>query len=179
MGTPSAESVASFLRRSGVGVHPLEWRLPPIETYPGAVAYVQTLPGRLLLFVLFAALMRPLADYLWWATAFAAALVSLSGSKRHFVALICTGGILLLRPEWFDFSAVYTAARQQDLLETLLNLLGALEPTLDDVGRELSENALMGFPLGAMLDMLSFSDARIYKALAELIESGILHRESR
>jgi Tfp pilus assembly protein PilZ len=90
-------------------------------------------------------------------------------------------------------SAIVTAAVQRDELARLelgeldedatfsvdSDLLAAVEPTLDDVGRELSENALMGFPLGAMLDMLSFSDARIYKALAELIESGILHQESR
>lgn len=89
-------------------------------------------------------------------------------------------------------SAILTAAVQRDELAHLelgdldadatfsvdADLLAAVEPTLDDVGRELSENALMGFPLGAMLDMLSFSDARIYKALTELIESGILHRES-
>jgi Tfp pilus assembly protein PilZ len=90
-------------------------------------------------------------------------------------------------------SAIVTAAVQRDELARLElgdldedatfsvdgDLLAAVEPTLDDVGRELAENALMGFPLGAMLDMLAFSDARIYKALTELIEGGILHVESR
>jgi len=56
----ASERVASVLRRSGVGVHPLEWRLPPIETYPWVVAFVQTWKGKLVLFALFAALMKPL-----------------------------------------------------------------------------------------------------------------------
>jgi hypothetical protein len=33
----------------------------------------------------------------------------------------------------------------------------------------------MGFPLGAMLDMLACSDARIYKTVTELIEAGVLN----
>ncbi len=46
--------------------------------------------------------------------------------------------------------------------------------TLDEIGREIAENARMGFPLGAMLDMLACSDARIYKTITEMIEAGIL-----
>ena len=52
--------------------------------------------------------------------------------------------------------------------------LAAVESTLDEIGREIAENARMGFPLGAMLDMLTCSDARIYKTVAELIEAGVL-----
>ncbi len=38
----------------------------------------------------------------------------------------------------------------------------------------IAENARMGFPLGAMLDMLACSDAQIYKTVIELIEAGVL-----
>lgn len=53
--------------------------------------------------------------------------------------------------------------------------LEAVASTLDEVGREVAEHARMGFPLSAMLDMLASSDARIYKAAAELIEAGVLN----
>ena len=52
--------------------------------------------------------------------------------------------------------------------------LEAVASTLDDIGREIAENARMGFPLGAMLDMLACSDARIYKTITEMIEAGVL-----
>jgi len=55
--------------------------------------------------------------------------------------------------------------------------LAAVASTLDEIGLEIAENARMGFPLGAILDMLACSDARIYKTVAELIEAGILNIE--
>jgi Tfp pilus assembly protein PilZ len=65
------------------------------------------------------------------------------------------------------FDADATFAVDADRLE-------AVDSTLDDVGREIAENARLGFPLGAMLDMLSCSDARIYKTITELVEAGVL-----
>jgi Tfp pilus assembly protein PilZ len=53
--------------------------------------------------------------------------------------------------------------------------LSAVASTLDEIGRGVAEHARMGFPLGAMLDMLAWSDARIYKTVAELIEAGVLN----
>ena len=53
----------------------------------------------------------------------------------------------------------------------------AVVSTLDEIGREVAEHARMGFPLGAMLDMLACSDARIYKTVIELIESGVVSIE--
>ncbi|MGI9590569.1 MAG: PilZ domain-containing protein, partial [Myxococcota bacterium] len=50
----------------------------------------------------------------------------------------------------------------------------ALESSLDDLGRELVANVEMGFPVGALLDILPISDAVIYQRLAELIEAGIV-----
>jgi hypothetical protein len=52
-----------------------------------------------------------------------------------------------------------------------------VEPELDDVGREIVEHAQMGFPLSAMLDMLTCSDARIYKTVSELTDAGVLRIE--
>jgi Tfp pilus assembly protein PilZ len=52
--------------------------------------------------------------------------------------------------------------------------LAAVASTLDEIGREIAECARMGFPLGAMLDMLACSDARIYKTVSELTEAGVL-----
>jgi Tfp pilus assembly protein PilZ len=56
--------------------------------------------------------------------------------------------------------------------------LNAVELTLNDLGRKITENAEMGFPLGAMLDMIPNSDVDIYKMITELIEAGILRIES-
>lgn len=53
-------------------------------------------------------------------------------------------------------------------------LLEAVAPELGDLSREVAENAALGFPLGALLDILTASDVQIYKALAELIEGGVL-----
>jgi Tfp pilus assembly protein PilZ len=65
----------------------------------------------------------------------------------------------------FDPNATFAVDRER---------LAAVASTLDEIGREIAENARMGFPLGAMLDMLACSDARIYKSVTELIEAGIL-----
>jgi hypothetical protein len=90
-------------------------------------------------------------------------------------------------------SAILAAAVQRDELARLdLNAfdpdmtfvveeerLAAVETALEDMDREIAENSRMGFPLGAMLDMLPSSDALIYKTLTGLIEAGILRVEER
>jgi len=65
----------------------------------------------------------------------------------------------------FDLNATFSVDGER---------LAAVASTLDQIGREVADNARMGFPLGAMLDMLSSSDARIYKTVSELIEAGVL-----
>jgi len=65
----------------------------------------------------------------------------------------------------FDLNATYAIDGER---------LAAVESTLDEIGREIAEHARMGFPLGAMLDMLTCSDVRIYKTVADLIEAGVL-----
>jgi hypothetical protein len=50
----------------------------------------------------------------------------------------------------------------------------AVKSDLDPLRLELAENAGMGFPLGAILDILTISDAAILMALADLIEGGIV-----
>lgn len=114
-----AEALAVVLRRYGIGVHPLEWRLPPIETYPRVVAFAQTLAGKLTLFALAAVFLRYLADGPWLAITAAAAAVSLAGRHRHLAALAATGALLALAPEWFEYRAPYSIAEQQGLLDSL------------------------------------------------------------
>lgn len=114
-----AEGLAAALRRYGLGPRPLEWRLPPIETYPRVVAFAQTPMGRLALFALFALLMKFLAGGLWLAITAAAALVSLAGRHRHLAALAATGILLGLDPDWFEYSAAHFAAQQEGVYDSL------------------------------------------------------------
>jgi hypothetical protein len=101
---------------------PLAWRLPPIETYPGVVAFAQTTPGKLMLFAAFASLMNVLVHEgwimrqgMWLALTVVAALVSVAGRYRYYVLLACAGLLLVRNPTWFDFDAVDTALRQEYL----------------------------------------------------------------
>src|SRR3546814_18636081 len=101
----SVEGVTSVLRRSGVGVHPLDWRMPPIDTYPAVVAFAQTVAGKALLFVAFAALMKP-HSILWLELTAAAAAVSMAGRYRRYTALAATAAMLVRAPHWFTSAAV-------------------------------------------------------------------------
>ncbi|HXV37450.1 MAG TPA: DUF4388 domain-containing protein, partial [Myxococcota bacterium] len=67
----------------------------------------------------------------------------------------------------FDLDATFTLDEAR---------LDAIASALDAVSAEIVENARMGFPLGALLDMLTCSDARILKSVADLIEAGVLKR---
>jgi hypothetical protein len=67
-----------------------------------------------------------------------------------------------------------TSIEEETTFEIDSDLFGRLQPSLDELARELVSNAEMGFPLAALLDILPISDARIYKKLAELIEAGIV-----
>jgi hypothetical protein len=85
-------------------------------------------------------------------------------------------------------SAVLAAALERDEIDRLdLGSLGSddvfgvdeerlaqLEGDLDALQQELAENAAMGFPLGAILDILQQGDAAVYKAIVDLVESGVL-----
>ncbi len=53
-------------------------------------------------------------------------------------------------------------------------LLSDLKAELEPLQQEIAENARMGFPPVALLDILPEADATIYRVLAELIEIGIL-----
>ena len=52
--------------------------------------------------------------------------------------------------------------------------LEALGEDLDELSRELVENAALGFPLATLLDMASVSDVLVYKAISALIDAGVL-----
>ncbi len=91
---PLADNVRS---RTAPWINPLTWRLPAIETYPAVVAFAQTLAGKLVLFALFAGLMKLVSPGMWiadrsmWAwMVVGAALVSLAGPHRRPALLICT-----------------------------------------------------------------------------------------
>src|SRR3546814_17630083 len=100
-----AEGLASALRRSGIGVHPLDWRLPPIDTYPAVVAFAQTMAGKALLFLGFAALLR-VHTILWLELTVCAAAVSLAGRYRRYAALAAPAALLVRAPYWFHSYAV-------------------------------------------------------------------------
>ena len=53
-------------------------------------------------------------------------------------------------------------------------LLEQLRGDLNQIQIELVDQAAVGFPLGVILDVLPSSDAAIFRALADLVESGIL-----
>jgi hypothetical protein len=119
MNALSAEALVSTLRRYGIGVHPLEWRVPPIETYPRVVAFAQTHVGKLLLFVLFAGFTKYLAGGPGVVMAGAAAAVSLASDRRRQAALLCTAALLVLGPEWFEYRAVYAVTEREFLGDVL------------------------------------------------------------
>ena len=109
----AGEGFAAALRRFGISGHVREWRLPPIETYPRLIAFVQTLGGKLVLFALFGLLLKQLGGDLWMLAA--AAIVSLSGLHRHFAAMLGTVALLVLNPQWFEYRAVHISAHQEAL----------------------------------------------------------------
>jgi len=81
-------------------------------------------------------------------------------------AVVARDELAQLDVSGFDSNATFEVDRER---------LAAVVSTLDEIGREIAENARMGFPLGAILDMLACSDARIYKTVTELIEAGVLN----
>ena len=122
--TPSALSRRSTIasaNRSLPSASPLAWRLPSIETHPALIAFVQTWPGKLLLFALFGALMHTLGGHLWLETTLAACGVALAGRRRRQAALVGTAALLVLGPQWFGFGAV-RAALGQESLDAILRL---------------------------------------------------------
>ena len=55
--------------------------------------------------------------------------------------------------------------------------LTAVKAELGELRCAIAENAGMGFPLAALLDILTASDASVMKALADLLEAGVLSFE--
>jgi hypothetical protein len=118
----SAKGLAAALRQSWMIPHPRAWKLPPLETYPAVVSFAQTYAGKLVLVIVFAALMRLVArgmtietDGLWLGLTIAAALISLAGRHRMLALLACTGVLLAHNPGWFNFAAVYATLEQHKL----------------------------------------------------------------
>ncbi len=111
----------------------VQWRLPPIETYPAVVALAQTWAGKLVLFAVVATLMKLHAPGMWteagglwlWLT-IAAAAISLAGRHRNLALLACTAALLARAPGWFDFSAVWTTIRVENLPDIRYVRVGTL-----------------------------------------------------
>jgi hypothetical protein len=114
----SVEGLTSALRRSGVGVHPLDWRMPPIETYPAVVAFAQTVAGKALLFAAFAALLR-VHSILWLELTACAVAVSLAGRYRRHVAVAATAAMLVRAPYWFNYDAVDMTIWREGLTDSV------------------------------------------------------------
>ncbi len=120
------KSLSLTLDRYGLGLHPKQWCIPPIEKMPAVVEFAQSLGGKLALFALFALPLRFVSSHLWMWMMAAAALVSLAREYRHFTALLATGILLVLAPDWFDYRAVYAVANQEGIYNALpLGLLRA------------------------------------------------------
>jgi len=81
---------------------PRTWRLPPIETYPRAVAVVQTVWGKLLLLAVFALVLKTLVNLSLQMTV-SAALVAMAGRHRMKVALAAAVALLLREPYWYGY----------------------------------------------------------------------------
>jgi hypothetical protein len=111
------EEFAAALRRFGNGTRMAGWRLPAIDTYPRLIAFTQTFGGKLVLFALFGFIMKLLGGDL--RMVIAAAVVSISGRYRYLTAMLCTGAILALNPQWFDYRAVYIVARHEAVTDLL------------------------------------------------------------
>ncbi|MCP4343378.1 MAG: hypothetical protein GY799_32000, partial [Desulfobulbaceae bacterium] len=84
------KSLSLTLDRYGLGLHPKQWCIPPIEKMPAVVEFAQSLGGKLALFALFALPLRFVSSHLWMWMMAAAALVSLAREYRHFTALLAT-----------------------------------------------------------------------------------------
>jgi hypothetical protein len=92
-------------------------RFLPIDTYPQIVAFVETLPGKILLLIVFASLLAPLTR-LWLPVTVAAGVCAYSGSYRNVAVTLGTLGILFvyychrpngqfISPYWIDWSTPF------------------------------------------------------------------------
>jgi hypothetical protein len=79
------------------------WRFPPLETYPDLVAFAQTLPGKVVLLILFALLLHRLSS-LWFPITIAAGACAYAGQYRSRVVTLATLCVLLLSRGWIDWT---------------------------------------------------------------------------
>jgi hypothetical protein len=98
------------------------WRFIPLETYPGIVALVQRPVGKLLLFVLFAILLRPFSS-LWLPVTIFAAMAAYAGQYRSTVVTLATLGVLFLFPGWIDWTPASLVAVQEGIAPQLVHQL--------------------------------------------------------
>ena len=91
-------------------------RIPRIETWPRAVAFAQTVPGKILLMLILAAGLAPFyAPWTALAMATSAGACAFAGRYRAYVVTAGTLAVLITQPVWFDWAAPTLAAAQQGL----------------------------------------------------------------
>jgi hypothetical protein len=94
-----------LMRQMGLHGPPWEWRMPAIEGAPALIAFAQTIPGKILLFVAFSLLLPMLSNDSWRMTSGLAFVASLAGAVpryRYLIAAAAGGGLLLfVLPSWY------------------------------------------------------------------------------
>ena len=98
------------------------WRFLPIETRPDLVALAQTQHGKVLLFVLFAFLLRSFSEQ-WFFVTVAAAAAAYAGQYRSRVVTLATLGVLLMYPEWIDLRAASLIAAGEGVAPQIVRQL--------------------------------------------------------
>ena len=149
---PSPESPVSAPRPPGNAAR--RWQLPPIETYPELVSFARTWIGKLVLFAVFAALMKLLANGLWidargmwlWLTIALLALLALNtvlcsveSLRRKYRQ---TGFLVLMAPQVMHAGFLLIA------LAHLFSAVGGFKQVM-----QLNDGAEIGFPDGGRVQI--------------------------
>ena len=118
---PPIHRFGVLMRRTGLDRPPWKWRMPPIETDPELIAFAQTIPGKLSLFLIFAMLLTLLGGYSWQLALALSLTASLAGSAGRYRYLIAAAGgaaLLLLHMTGFAPGLESLILEQQGLQGT-------------------------------------------------------------
>jgi len=95
----------------GAGIRRRWWIIPPLDTYPAAVAFAETIPGRIALVAAFGLLLIPVQGKLAAATVVAAAASAYLPAYRHWIVTAATLAFLVHNPSWYPSLAALAAAK--------------------------------------------------------------------